>query len=56
MNDLFLLLLFGTAMLAIPIFFRQYRKATALQRRQILFAAVGATVLAGGMLCLVAFR
>jgi hypothetical protein len=56
MNDLFLLLLFVTATLCIPLFFYQYRTATALQRRQILFAAVGAIVLAGGMLCYIAFR
>jgi hypothetical protein len=56
MNSLFLLVLFGTAMLSIPVFFLQYRKATASQRRQILFAAVGAFVLAGGMLCFLAFR
>lgn len=56
MNQLFLLLLFGTAMLSIPVFFIQYRKANAVQRRQILFAAVGAFVLAGGMFCFLALR
>jgi len=56
MNGLFLLLLFGTAMLCIPLFFRLYRNATALQRRQMVFAAVAAFVLAGGMLCFLSFR
>ena len=56
MNDFALILLFLVATLAIPVFFFQYRKATAAQRRQILFAAVGAFVLAGGMLCFLAFR
>jgi hypothetical protein len=56
MNDFALILLFLVATMAIPVFFFQYRKATAAQRRQILFAAVGAFVLAGGMLCLLAFR
>lgn len=51
-----LLLLFLVAMLAIPVFFFQYRKATAAQRRQIRFAAVGAFILAGGMLGFLAFR
>ncbi len=51
-----LILLFLIATLAIPVFFYQYRKANAAQRRQILLAAVGAFVLAGGMLCFLAFR
>jgi hypothetical protein len=56
MNDFTLILLFIVAMLAVPIFFHNYRKASPAQRRQILFAAVGAFVMAGGMLCLFAFR
>ena len=56
MNDFALILLFIVATLAVPVFFFQYRKANAAQRRQIKFAAVGAFVVAGGMLCLLAFR
>ena len=56
MNNFALILLFLLATLAIPVFFYQYRKATAEQRRQIVFAAVGAFVVAGGMLCFLAFR
>jgi hypothetical protein len=56
MNDFALILLFIVAMLAVPLFFYNYRRATPAQRRQILFAAVGAFVVAGGMLCFFAFR
>jgi hypothetical protein len=56
MNDFALILLFMVAMLAVPVFFIMYRKATPAQRRQIVFAAVGAFALAGGMLCFLAFR
>ena len=56
MNHFFLILLSIVATLAVPVFFFQYRKATAAQRRQIRFAAVGAFILAGGMLGFLAFR
>jgi type II secretory pathway pseudopilin PulG len=56
MNDVGLILLFIVATLAVPVFFFQYRKANAAQRRQIQFAAIGAFVVAGGMLGFLAFR
>ena len=34
----------------------RYRKATALQRRQIIFGCLGALVIAAGLLCLIAFK
>lgn len=56
MNDFFPILLSLVATLAVPVFFIQFRRATEAQRRQILFAAVGAVVLAVGMLCFFKFR
>ena len=57
MNDFALLLLFTIASLfSVAFIVRRYRTATVLQRRQILMSAGGAFVLAGGLLCYVAFR
>lgn len=56
MNNFALINIFILATLAVPVFFFQYRKANAVQRREIHFAAVGAFVVCAGMLCFFAFR
>lgn len=57
MHDIALLLLFILpSVFAIAFIVRRYRTATAEQRRQILIAAAGALVLAGGMACMLALR
>jgi len=57
MKDFALLVLFIIpSLFAIASIVRRYRTATALQRRQILIAAAGALVVAGGTYCVFALR
>lgn len=57
MNDVAILSLFIVPTLfAIAFIVSRYRTATSLQRRQILFAATGALLVAGGLCCMLALK